>query len=130
MQRMTRQRLAVLDLLSGQTEFRSAHQIHAELTRRGDRVGLATVYRTLQSLVESGQVDTLRNEGEITYRQCRRTAHHHHLVCRSCGLTVELQGDVVEKWARDLAESNGFVQVEHTLEFFGLCEKCAAEAAS
>lgn len=128
MQRMTRQRLAVLDLLADQTDFRSAHQIHDDLAERGKSVGLATVYRTLQSLVESGQVDTLRNEGEITYRKCRRAAHHHHLVCRSCGLTVEFQGDVVESWARELAARNGFIQVEHTLEFFGLCEKCAAEA--
>ncbi|MGM0384941.1 MAG: Fur family transcriptional regulator, partial [Actinomycetota bacterium] len=79
--------------------------------------------------VESGQVDTLRHEGEIAYRKCRRAVHHHHLVCRNCGLTVELQGDVVEKWAQDLAAANGFVQVEHTLEFVGLCEECAAEDA-
>ena len=93
-------------------------------------MGLATVYRALQAMADSGQVDALRTEGEILYRQCRRTVHHHHLVCRNCGLTVEFQGDVVERWAAELAAANGFVQVEHRLEFFGLCPACAAEAAS
>lgn len=130
MQRMTRQRLAVLGLLDRQSDFRSAQQIHDDLEERGAHVALATVYRTLQFLVESGQVDALRHDGEITYRKCRRAVHHHHLVCRNCGLTVELQGDVVETWARDLAAANGFVQVEHTLEFFGLCQECAAGDAS
>lgn len=125
MQRMTRQRLAVLDLLADQPDFRSAHQIHVDLADRGEKVGLATVYRTLQSLVESGQLDTLRHDGEVLYRKCRRTSHHHHLVCRNCGLTVELQGDVVETWAQELAETHGFVAVEHTLELFGLCMRCA-----
>ena len=130
MQRMTRQRLAVLELLAGQSDFRSARQIHDDLAARGVRVGLATVYRALQAMADSGQVDALRPEGEILYRQCRRTVHHHHLVCRNCGLTVEFQGDVVERWAAELAAANGFVQVEHRLEFFGLCPACAAEAAS
>lgn len=125
MQRMTRQRLAVLELLSGQADFRSAHQIHSSLRARGESVGLATVYRTLQGLAEAGAVDVLRVDGETTFRKCQRAAHHHHLVCRGCGLTVELQGDVVERWARDLAAQNGFVEVEHTLEFFGLCARCA-----
>jgi len=125
MQRMTRQRLAVLDLLADQADFRSAHQIHESLLSRGESVGLATVYRNLQALAESGDLDVLRVDGESLYRKCARAVHHHHLVCRSCGLTVELQGDVVERWARELAERNGFVEVEHTLEFFGLCATCA-----
>jgi len=125
MQRMTRQRLAVLELLADQADFRSAHQIHQSLRARGESVGLATVYRTLQSLAEAGEIDALRVEGETTFRKCGRVAHHHHLVCRGCGLTVELQGDVVERWARDLADTTGFVEVEHTLEFFGTCADCA-----
>lgn len=130
MQRMTRQRLAVLDLLSDQSEFRSAQQIHDALTARGERIGLATVYRTLQVLVEEREVDTLRVGDEILYRGCGRAVHHHHLVCRGCGLTVELRGDVVERWARELAASHDFVQVEHTLELFGLCAACAGKAVT
>jgi len=125
MQRMTRQRAAVLELLSDQGEFRSAHQIHESLTARGQAIGLATVYRTLQGLAEVGEIDVLRRDGETTFRRCERRAHHHHLVCRQCGLTVELQGDLVERWARELADLNGFVEVENTLEFSGLCANCA-----
>ncbi len=90
--RPTRQRTAVVDALASVGDFRSAQEIHALLEQRGDPVGLATVYRTLTRLADAGEVDLLRTEGgEVTYRRCSDT-HHHHLVCRSCGATVEVEG--------------------------------------
>ena len=87
--RPTRQRRAVAAALAGFDDFRSAQEIHDLITRQGDSVGLATVYRTLAALAEAGEVDMLRNEdGEAIWRRCSGT-HHHHLVCRSCGATVE-----------------------------------------
>jgi Fur family ferric uptake transcriptional regulator len=67
-------------------------------------------------------------DGETTYRLCGASAerkHHHHLVCRSCGHTVEIEGRAVERWAQDVAGKNGFTEVEHTLEVFGRCADCA-----
>lgn len=123
--RNTRQRSAVLDALSATDEFRSAQQLHDELRHAGVRVGLATVYRTLQTLADAGQVDTLRTaEGEVHYRQCAATEHHHHLVCVSCGKTVELSADAVEAWAAQVAASYGFRDVSHHLELFGTCSDC------
>nr|WP_231949071.1 transcriptional repressor [Aeromicrobium choanae] len=104
--------------------FRSAQQIHALLEDRGDNVGLSTVYRTLQALAEADEVDALRSDdGETLYRRCSR-GHHHHLVCRSCGRTVEVEGPTVEKWADRVADENGFADVSHTLEIFGTCGSC------
>ncbi len=129
-QRMTRQRSAVVDLLEGVDDFRSAQQIHEMLRARGDAVGLATVYRTLQAFAETGDLDVLRTaDGESLYRRCKVRAHHHHLVCRSCGATVEISDDLVERWANAVGAEHGFVDVAHTAELIGTCARCAAAAA-
>lgn len=122
--RPTRQRRAVADALASFDDFRSAQEIHDLLGRRGDPVGLATVYRTLQRLAEGGRVDVLRTEdGEAIYRRCSDT-HHHHLVCRECGRTVEVEGPMVERWTRAIAAEHGYDDVSHTLEIFGTCSGC------
>jgi Fur family ferric uptake transcriptional regulator len=123
-QRRTRQRAAVDEILSHLEEFRTAQQIHDVLRRQGDSVGLTTVYRTLQAMVDSGELDALRtNEGETAYRRCSN-GHHHHLVCRRCGRTVEVSGPAVERWASAVADEHGFREVSHDLEIFGTCSSC------
>ncbi|GCD88474.1 Fur family transcriptional regulator [Nocardioides sp. LS1] len=122
--RPTRQRIAVAEAMASFDDFRSAQEIHDLLGRRGDNVGLATVYRTLQRLAEAGEVDMLRSEdGEAIYRRCSDT-HHHHLVCRSCGSTVEVEGPAVERWTSTIASEHGYAAVSHTLEIFGTCPDC------
>ena len=122
--RPTRQRRAVAEALGSFADFRSAQEIHALLTERGESVGLATVYRTLQLLSDAGEVDMLRSEdGEAIYRRCSAT-HHHHLVCRQCGATVEVEGPAVERWTRAIASEHGYAEIAHTLEIFGTCPKC------
>ena len=120
--RGTRQASAVAAALAGLPGFRSAQEIHAELRRRGETVGLTTVYRHLQVLSEQGTVDTIRDEsGETLYRQSYSTAHHHHLTSRACSRSVEVEGRVVEQWAAKVAAEAGFTSVDHTVELFGLC---------
>jgi Fur family transcriptional regulator, ferric uptake regulator len=124
-QRATRQRAAIADLLDELTDFRSAQEIHEVLRRRGEGIGLTTVYRTLQSMAAAGLVDTLRTDtGESVYRRCS-DHHHHHLVCRVCGCTVEVQGGQVESWAAEVAREHGFSDVSPTIEIFGVCGGCA-----
>ncbi|MGH3544607.1 MAG: Fur family transcriptional regulator [Mycobacteriales bacterium] len=126
MVRNTRQRSAVAALLHETAEFRSAQDIHDLLRQRGTPVGLTTVYRTLQTLADTNEVDVMRLPGgDHLYRQCT-AEHHHHLVCRSCGSTVEVTGPTVEQWAQRMAEENGFTEISHTLELFGTCNSCAA----
>lgn len=124
-QRQTRQRSAVSELLNDLAEFKSAQEVHALLRERGDSVGLTTVYRCLQSLADTEDVDVLvGDDGETRYRRCGR-AHHHHLVCRDCGATVEIAGPAVEHWADAVASEHGFTNVSHSLELFGRCATCS-----
>jgi Fur family ferric uptake transcriptional regulator len=123
--RSTRQRAAISALLENVEEFRSAQELHDELRRRGEGIGLTTVYRTLQSMASSGLLDTLRTDtGESVYRRCSEH-HHHHLVCRACGSTVEVEGGAAESWAAEVAAQHGFSDVSHTIEIFGVCAGCA-----
>ncbi|WP_436736774.1 Fur family transcriptional regulator [Streptomyces sp. BBFR102] len=129
--RSTRQRAAVAAALARVDEFRSAQDLHDILKHQGASVGLTTVYRTLQSLADAGEVDVLRtHEGEAVYRRCSTGDHHHHLVCRVCGKAVEVEGPAVEKWADSVAASHGFVDVDHTVEIFGTCAECSASAGT
>ena len=122
--RPTRQRRAVAAALQSFDDFRSAQDIHDLLRTGGENVGLSTVYRTLQALADGGEVDVLRKEdGEAMYRRCSGR-HHHHLVCRTCGRTVEVAGPTVESWADAVAEEHGFADFSHTLEIFGTCPSC------
>lgn len=128
--RSTRQRNAIAALLDDMDKFHSAQELHDELRRRGEGIGLTTVYRTLQSLADAGVVDVLRTDtGESMYRQCS-TGHHHHLVCRHCGRTVEVEGPTVESWAENTADTYEFTEVSHTLEIFGTCRPCAEAGLS
>ena len=127
--RATRQRAAIANLLETVSEFRSAQELHDELRSRGEGIGLATVYRTLQAMAASGLLDTLRTKsGQSLYRHCSQEHHHHHLVCRRCGATLEIQGRDAEKWAADVAREAGFSDVSHTIEIFGVCSDCGATA--
>jgi len=123
--RATRQRGAIMALLDTVEEFRSAQELHDELRRRGENIGLTTVYRTLQTLAAADLVDLVRTDtGESVYRRCAAPHHHHHLVCRGCGAAVEVSGREVEAWAADVAAAHGFSEVSHTIELFGTCSQC------
>ena len=125
--RGTRQASALAAALASLPGFCSAQEIHAELRRRGETVGLTTVYRHLQVLSQDGQVDAIRDSGgETLYRRCRTDTHHHHLTCRNCGRSVEVEGKAVERWAEEVAAEAGFTDVGHTVELFGLCPDCSA----
>lgn len=121
--RPTRQRQALAALLDRTPEFRSAQEIHQLLAAAGHSIGLATVYRNLQAMAADGELDVLRtDEGEAIYRACRFDGHHHHLVCRECGRTVEVEGpEGFERWSQKVSAEHGFTDVTHTLEVFGTC---------
>lgn len=126
--RATRQRAAVLRALADSDDFLTAQEWHDAIRAQGDAVGLTTVYRTLAALAESGGVDAITDEtGEARYRRCSDRGHHHHLVCRKCGATVELESAPVEAWTHAIAKGHGYTDLAHTVEIFGVCPRCRDE---
>jgi Fur family ferric uptake transcriptional regulator len=124
-ERPTRQGAAVRTALAGAGGFSSAQAVHAAMREAGESVALATVYRRLQALTSSGEADTLISpDGETLYRLCGADTHHHHLVCRFCGLTVEVGGATVERWVEQVAAEHGFSDPGHTVEVLGVCASC------
>jgi len=121
---MNKSELKVISVLERVGGFASAQQLHQLLLRNGESIGLTSVYRALQSLNDDKIVDQLRKEdGEAIYRLCG-DSHHHHLVCKSCGSTVEIEGSALEKWAKAMAEEHGYREVGHLAEVFGICSSC------
>jgi Fur family transcriptional regulator, ferric uptake regulator len=126
LERSTPQKRALGTVLDASDRFRSAQELHAELRARGERVGLTTVYNQLRALADAGELDVLRSDdGEVRYRRCATGTHHHHLICRECGLALEVEGPEVEHWAARVAADNGFDDVSHAVEIFGTCADCA-----
>lgn len=122
---MTRNRTEILGLLRHAGSFQTAQDVHAALKQRGLGIGLATVYRNLAALAQLGEIDSVvSTSGETRYRSCS-SDHHHHLVCRSCGRTVEVALEALESWCRATATEHGFRDVEHSLEVVGTCADCA-----
>lgn len=128
MKRNTWQRQAVREALGTSEGFVSAQALHAHLRESGSAVGLATVYRALADLASEGEADSLQQDGESLYRACTPDHHHHHLICRSCGKTVEIEAAEVETWARTVAAQHGFVDPQHIVDVFGLCAECSRES--
>jgi Fur family ferric uptake transcriptional regulator len=121
---LNKSELKVLGVLERVGGFASAQEVYQLLQRGNQSIGLTTVYRALQSLLDDKVVDTLRrDDGEAIYRLCGEN-HHHHLVCKSCGATIEIQANAIEKWAQQMASDHGFREAGHTAEIFGICKKC------
>jgi Fur family transcriptional regulator, ferric uptake regulator len=122
--RPTSQRVIVLTELMGEENDVTAQQLHERLRSRGERLGLATVYRTLGLLADEGVIDSLSHRpGELCYRWCGE-GHHHHLVCSSCHQVVELDECELDPWLARISAAHGFVTTGHRLEVSGLCGDC------
>ncbi|MBW4678845.1 MAG: transcriptional repressor [Microcoleus vaginatus WJT46-NPBG5] len=119
----TRSQDRILNLLKSLKQAVSAQDIYVELRNRSQGVGLATVYRALESLKLEGvvQVRTLAN-GESLYGCMQQDQHH--LTCLQCGTSIPIDECPVHQLETQLQQSYHFKVFYHTLEFFGLCDQC------
>ncbi len=126
--RKTRQKEQLVTILESNRSFKSAQEIFARLRTDGVQIGLTTVYSQLKSLEAQGVVEVSRSlSGEATYRKCQTDSHHHHIICRNCGVSVEFTVDSFEAAANEIARERGFSMVSHTVEISGLCTDCSQQ---
>ena len=126
--RPTPQRVAIIEALDGKERPLTAQELHGEVRDRSAGLGLATVYRTLRALADSGVAQTFPSgDGELGYKLCE-PAHHHHLICDRCGQVVEIPSCDVEPWATAVARRRGFTVSGHRAEVYGVCEACRRRA--
>ena len=122
--RVTNQRMLVLDILANADGHLDASEIYARARVREPRLSLATVYRALNALRESGLVRQMHLAGERLYFELDRKDRHAHLVCSTCGRVWEFDSDALSKAARDAGREIGFQVSAARLEVIGLCEEC------
>jgi Fur family ferric uptake transcriptional regulator len=128
---VTAQRVAIAEVLFNADRHLSAEEVAAELNGRGTKVGTATVYRTIDVLLESGLVvERDFGEGFRRFETARDVPQHEHLVCTGCGRVEEFRDDRIERIAGELAASRGFTRERHRLVIYGLCRSCRAAANS
>jgi Fur family ferric uptake transcriptional regulator len=125
----TRSRDRILDLLKSLNRAISAQDLYIELRNRDQSMGLATVYRALEALKLEGlvQVRTL-GSGESLYSSVQRDQHH--LTCLNCRESIVLNECPVHQLESELQDSHQFKIYYHTLEFFGLCDRCSVADAT
>lgn len=122
---VTRQRDAVAEVVFGSEDHLSVEGIQRKLRERGEHVGTATVYRTLDVLVQSGLVRAHDfGEGFKRYEPMPAQTHHEHLICLRCGRVVEFQNERLERMLHFVADDTGFQLQRHRVELYGLCRDC------
>lgn len=121
---LTRQRAAVADLVLEARDHPSVESLRRELQRRGERVGLATLYRTLDLLREAGCVAS-RDFGDGRQRfEPVRDGDHAHLVCRRCGKVAEFGNERLDRMLQLVADEHGFLLEQHQVTLHGRCAEC------
>jgi Fur family transcriptional regulator, ferric uptake regulator len=124
-QPVTRQRDQVAQTVLLSEEHLSVDEIIRRLRQQGEAVGTATVYRTLEVLVESGLVRAHDfGEGFKRYEPMPAQAHHEHLICERCGRVVEFQNERLERMLPILADEHGYEHQRHRVEIYGVCGDC------
>jgi Fur family ferric uptake transcriptional regulator len=124
-QPVTRQRDLVAQVVFLSEDHPSVESIRRTLKERGEHVGLATVYRTLEVLVQSELVRAHDfGEGFKRYEPMAAQAHHEHLICERCGRVQEFQNERLERMLPIIADEHGFQHQRHRVEIYGVCREC------
>ena len=125
-ERVTQQRLIVADTLARAGRQLTAAQLYEQVRDRQPSLGRATVFRTVERLVDAGVARRLELDGHVyAYIACQ-PEHHHHLSCTSCGRVEEIPESWVKPIATRATEHLGFEIDDARLDFYGRCRACQA----
>jgi len=121
----TPQRTAVLEEIIKDKGHRESEEIYLALKKSGQHVSRATVYRTMDILVNNGFARKMNlGDGRARYESKVNSPHHDHLVCMDCGLIVEFMDQQIEDLQDKIAIQYNFQLKRHIHQLFGLCKKC------
>jgi Fur family ferric uptake transcriptional regulator len=124
-QPVTRQRDIVAQVVLLAEDHPSVEGIRRALRARGENIGVATVYRTLDVLVQSGLVRAHDfGEGFKRYEPMPAQTDHEHLICERCGKVVEFQNERLERMLPIIADEHAFQHQRHRVEVYGVCRDC------
>ena len=123
--KITHQRRAVLKAFLDSENHVSVEELYNTISRIDSKIGLATVYRTLNLLTKSGLASELNfGDGQKRYEHSYMHSHHDHMICTECGKIIEFNHPLIEKYQEEVAAENGFKVTSHKLDLFGLCNDC------
>ena len=122
----TKQREVLLQTLYNNNEHFTPEQLYLYIKERhpGLNVGIATVYRSLNLLEESGMVTSISFGDQGKKFELANKPHHDHIICRHCGVIVEFEDQVIEKRQLTIAKDNGFKLTGHIMQLYGVCSEC------
>ncbi len=127
--KLTPQRRMVIKSIIHTHEHLTPAEIYEKVCREDPRIGLVTIYRTLEVLAELNLICEMHTGGNCrSYLMRRPVEHHHHLVCSDCGTVIDFTDCDLGELERRLAEENSFEISGHILEFVGQCRKCRSKA--
>ena len=125
--RMSHPRLLIYQELTTTLSPLTPQELYQRLLKKKRRIGLTSIYRSLDLFESLGIVFKIINGSNVKYKLCELENHHHHIVCKTCGNVVELNFCDISKWSRKVMESTGYQVTDHQLIFFGFCKTCKKE---
>jgi Fur family ferric uptake transcriptional regulator len=122
--RLSHPRLMIYRELSDSKSPLSPQELYQCLLKKQRKIGLTSIYRSLDLFESLGIVFKIINGSSIKYRLCEIEDHHHHIICKACGNVVELDFCDISDWSRKVTESTGYQVIDHQLNFYGFCKTC------
>ena len=129
--KVTNQRLLILEVLAAhRDQHMTAEDIYDLVKEDYPDIGLATIYRTLQLMLEMQLVDRINlDDGCVRYEigdqfDGELNHHHHHLICKTCGKVLPFRDDLLDELERHIEDKTGFHVEDHELKFYGQCKEC------
>ena len=122
--RLSHPRLLIYQELSDSRSPLSPQELYRSLLKKQRKVGLTSIYRSLDLFESLGIVFKIINGTSVKYKLCQTEDHHHHIVCKACGDVVELDFCDISDWSKKVTESTGYQVVDHQLNFYGFCKTC------
>ena len=126
--RLSHPRLLIYQELSDTKTPMSPQELYQILLKKQKRIGLTSIYRSLDLFESMGMVFKIINGSSVKYKLCEIEDHHHHIICKACGNVVELNFCDISDWSKKVTESTGYQVIDHQLNFYGFCKTCKKEA--